>query len=153
MSWGYSGSVKSITPSLTEDNWTLDASVSGIGRLKEVSWSGESISSVAMQTRVARGNAEVTEVTAVTAFKHSGADTPANKILLISEYTTEPTLDAGDIVAESWNSHGGLFRWTSDPEDEVWLITGMTLDLISCRNTVGVGVSTYSVSWNEISSP
>lgn len=153
MPWGYNGTVKTITPSLTIDNWTLDAVLNGIGRLKEVSWGGEAVTSTAMQTRVARSNGEVGAQNLGDVAKLEGENVPANKLDFndnVGYATTHPTLEAADLISESWNAHGGLLRWLADPEEEIWLFTGMALDLISCRNSVGVAASSYSVKWLEI---
>lgn len=153
MPWGYSGSVISITPSTTDDNWTLDAVSAGIGKLKEVTAGGQATTSTAMQTRVARANGEAGGQTAGNVANLEGQGVPSNDIDLVTTYaTTQPTLAAGDLVSEGWNAHGGIFRWLADPEEEIWLITGQTLDLISCRNSAGVGTSTYTCKWTEISS-
>lgn len=152
MPWGYSGGVLSITPSTTDDNWTLDAVSAGIGKLKEVHWGGQATTSTAMATRVARSNGEVGAQTAGNVAKLEGQGVPTNDIDFVTTYaTTQPTLEAGDLFAESWNAHGGVIRWNADFEEEIWLITGQTLDLISCRNSVGTGTSSYSGKWTEIS--
>ena len=152
MPWGYSGSVRSITPSTTDDNYTLDAVSAGIGRLKEIHFGGEATTSTAMHTRVARANAEAGGQNLGNVAKMEGQGVPSNDIDFNLTYdTTQPTLNAADIYTESWNCHGGVFRWLADPEEEIWLITGQTLDLISCRNSVGVGTSSYSGKWLEIS--
>ena len=150
--WNYSGSVRSITPSLSDDNWTLDAVSAGIAKLKEVHWGGQATTSTAMHTRVARGNGEAGSGTGGNVAKLEGEGVPANDVDFNTTYaTTQPTLDAADIYTESWNAHGGVIRWIADPDEEIWLITGQTFDLISCRNSVGTATSSYSVKWGEIS--
>ena len=152
MPWAFSGSVLSITPSTTDDNWTLDAVSAGIGKLKEVHWGGQATTSTAMATRVARANGEAGAQTAGNVANLEGEGNPANVLDFVTTYaTTQPSLNAADIYGESWNDHGGVVRWLADPEEEVWVISGQTLDLISCRNSVGTGVSSYSGKWTEIS--
>lgn len=147
----YSGYVESITPSTIDDNWTLDAVDAGVGKLLEASWGGEAVSSTAMRTRIARSNGESGAQTTGNVMELSGENTPANNINFVETYaTTQPTLNNASLFALSWNAHGGVVRWVADPREEIWLITGQTLDLISCRNAVGTGVSTYGTIWSEI---
>ena len=153
MGWKYTGTVESITPDLGDDNWTLDAVSAGIAKLKEVFWGGESVASTAMRTRVARSNGEVGVLTAGNVAEHQGEQEGSNRVDFVTQNgyaTTQPALNAASLFALSWNSHGGLVRWVIDPEDDIWLITGQTFDLISCRNAVGVGTSSYGVIWEEI---
>jgi hypothetical protein len=152
MPWSYSGGVRSITPSTSDDNWTLDAVSAGIGKVKEFSWGGQATSSTAMQTRVSRANSEAGSLTTGNVANLEGQGVPTNDVDFVTTYgTTQPTLNAADIFSLSWNDHGGVVRWVADPEEEVWLITGQTLDLISCRNAVGTASSSYGVVWSEIS--
>lgn len=150
MPWGYKGHAESITPSLTVDNWALDAVDAGIGEIHEVHWGGEVVSSTAMMTRVARSDSQVGGQTNVAVAKVDGADAPANQIDFVTAYaTTQPTLETGSLLAIGWNAHGGMFRWVADHREEWFLATGETLDIISCRNAVGTGSSTYGVGWTE----
>lgn len=152
MPWGFSGSVIGITPSTTDDNWALDAVSAGIGKLKEVHFGGEATTSTAMRTRVSRANGEAGGQTGGNVANLEGEGNPANVLDFVTTYaTTQPTLNAADLYAESWNDHGGVIRWLADPEEEIWLISGQTLDLISCRNAAGTGTSSYSAKWTEIS--
>jgi hypothetical protein len=155
MPWTYSGTVESITPSTSDDNWTLDAVSAGVGKLKEVFWGGESTSSTAMRTRVARASGEAGTGTAGNVAKYEGQGAPANDIDFFTTYanggSAQPTLNAASLFALSWNNQGGVVRWLADVDEEIWLITGQTLDLISCRNAVGTGTSTYGTVWSEIS--
>lgn len=152
MPWGYGAKVRSITPSLTDDNFTLDVVSAGLAKLKEISWGGEATTSTAMATRVARSNGEAGAQTNGNVANLEGQGVPANDADLVTTYaTTQPTLNAADLYSESWNGHGGVVRWLADPEEEIWLITGQTLDLISCRNSVGVAVSSYGCMWLEVS--
>lgn len=151
MPWSFAASVNSITPSVSADNWTLDAVSGGIGKITRVQWGGEGTTSTAMQTRIARSNAEATPTTGDVA-NVEGEGNPTNVIDFVTSYSTPPTLNAADLFSLSWNNHGGIVLWQAfDDAEGWWLITGQTLDLISCRNSVGVGASTYGVSWKEIS--
>ena len=152
MAWSYSGNTGSITPSTSDDNWTLDAVDAGIGKVKEVYWGGEATTSTAMRTRISRANAEAGSQTNGNVSEFGGADQPANKVDFVTTYgTTQPTLASADLFAISWNAHGGVVRWLADPDEEIWLITGQTLDLISCRNSTGTATSSYGVIWQEFS--
>lgn len=154
MPWHYSGAVRSITPSTSDDNWTLDAvtPATAVGKLKEVWFTGQATSSAAVQTRVARSNGEAGSGTAGNVANLEGEGVPTNNIDFYTTYaSTQPSLNAADLFTASWNNHGGVVRWVADPEEEIWLMSGQSLDLISCRNSVGTGTSTYGCIWSEIS--
>ena len=72
----------------------------------------------------------------------------ANLITFGSPYaTTQPTLDAGDWYAESWNAHGGLVRYQAAvPGDELVIIGAKT---VSCRTVNGTSTSSYICKWRE----
>ena len=154
--WTYSGSTGAITPQVgntsVPSNWTLDAVDAGIGKIKEFYWGGGATTSTAMHTRVSRASGEVGGQTTGNVSEYGGADQPANKVNFVTSYaTTHPTLDAADIFSMSWNAHGGVVRWLADPDEEIWVQTGQTLDLITCKNTVGTATSSYGVIWSEFS--
>tara|TARA_R110000824_G_scaffold11293_6_gene49358 strand:- start:5155 stop:5610 length:456 start_codon:yes stop_codon:yes gene_type:complete len=149
--WTYSGNTGSITPATDADNWTLDAVSAGIGKVKEFYWGGEATTSTAMHTKVARSSGGSTLSVEVAGTEFGGQDQPANKLDFITDYGTEPTLNAsGTIFAISWNAHGGVVRWLADPDEEIWLVTGQTLNQMSCRNSVGTATSSYGVIWQEV---
>jgi len=142
----YTGSVPGISPSLADDNWTLDAGASESGKIIEVSWGGEVVVTTAMQTRVARSSAAAGAGTAGNITKIH-PNSPAALIDFFTTYaTTQPTLDAGDLFATSWNAHGGVVRWLAAPGEEFILIGAAT---ISCRNGAGIGLSSYHTVWAE----
>lgn len=145
----YGAYVRSITPSTTDDNIGVTAGSSKSGKIVEVSWGGESTTTTAMQTRVARSSGQTGATTAVTAAKlHPNA--PANGMVFESTFaTTQPTLDTGDLFTTSWNSHGGVVRWLAAPGEEFVIIGAATETVISCRNSVGTGVSTYGLVTEE----
>ena len=152
MPWMYSTGVRSITASNTDDNIALDAVSAGIGKVKEIHWGGEATTSTAMHTRLSRANGEAGAQTNGNVAKIEGEGVPTNDIDSVTTYaTTQPALNAADIYTESWNAHGGVIRWLADPEEEVWLITGQVLDILSCRNSVGTATSSYEIKWAEIS--
>lgn len=142
----YAGVVRSITPSLTDDNWTLNAAANEFAKVMEVHWGGEVTTSTAMCTRVAysSGSAGAETTGNVAELNEYG---PANLVSFVLTFaTTQPTLDAGDLFAESWNAHGGVVRWLAAPGEEFVLIGANS---ISCRNSVGTGTSTYGTIWEE----
>jgi hypothetical protein len=145
----YSGGVRSITPSTTDDNWTLSPAASESGKIIEVHWGGEVTTTTAMCTRVARSSGAAGAGTAGnTAKLHPNS--PTALIDFFTTYaTTQPTLDAGDLFAESWNAHGGVVRWLAAPGEEFVMIGAATPPTISCRNSVGTGASTYGTIWEE----
>lgn len=145
----YSGVVRSITPSTTDDNWGLTAGASESAKILEVHWGGESTTTTAMNTRVARSSGQAGAATAGNVAKLH-PNSPTNLLTFETTFlTTQPTLDAGDLWTESWNSHGGVVRWLASPGEEMIIIGAVTETVISCRNSVGVGVSTYGTIWNE----
>jgi hypothetical protein len=145
----YAGGVRSITPSTTDDNWALTAGASKSGKIIEVSWGGEATTSTAMCTRVARGSGQTGNTTAITnAKKHPNS--PSSGLVLGSTFaTTQPTLDAGDLFATSWNAHGGVIRWLAAPDEEFVIIGASTETVICNRNSVGTATSSYHTVWSE----
>lgn len=145
----YSGVVRSITPQTTDDNWFLTGGAGEFGRILEVHWGGEATTSTAMHTRIARSSGQSGAATAGNVAK-LGPNNPTNTLTFGTTFaTTQPTLDAGDLFAQSWNAHGGVVRWLAAPGEEFVLIGASTETVISCRNTVGTGTSTYGTIWEE----
>lgn len=141
----YGAYVRGIPPSVTDDNIGVTAGTGKSGKIIEVSWGGESTTTTAMQTRVARSSGQTGATTVVTAAKLH-PNSPANGMVFESTFaTTQPTLDTGDLFATSWNSHGGVVRWLAAPGEEFILIGAATETVISCRNGVGTGVSSYGL--------
>ena len=54
----YGISRTSVSPSITNDNWTLDAGFGKSGKVLEVTWGGELTTSTAMATRIARSSGQ-----------------------------------------------------------------------------------------------
>lgn len=140
----YFGTVLTKTPNLAEDNWGLDAVANEHGNIWEVKMSGQSVVTTAMETRVARSGSGTVPVAGDVEKRHPKSDT--NKIAFVKDWTVHPTLVAGSLFAESWNSHGGVIRWLASPGEEFVIIGA---EQISCRGVVGLGVSTYQVVWDE----
>lgn len=145
----YNGDVLGITPSNTDDNWILSAGASEIAWCKEANWGGEAVTTTAMRTRVARASGQAGALTVGNVAKGNPFG-GTNVISFGTTFaTTQPTLDAGDLFAQSWNAHGGVVRQLLDPEEEWILIGAATETLIVCRNALGTGVSSYGVAWRE----
>lgn len=146
----YTGAVRSITPATNDDNWFLTAGASESLRVLAVTFSGEATSSTAMHTRHARSSGQSGAATAGNVAK-AHPNSPTNVCTFGTTFaTTQPTLDAGDLLAESWNAHGGLMYWHAGAPDEEWVIIGAATEpVISCRNSVGTATSSYQVTWRE----
>jgi len=146
----YTGNDAGITPATTDDNWTLDAVATETGQILEVGWGGEATASTAMRTRLARGSgAAATPVVGTPGKRHPNS--VANLIAFTTGWTTQPTIDAvpQDLIpVQSWNAHGGVVRWLAAPGEEIVMIGGTNV-YICCRNAIGVGVSSYGVTWDE----
>lgn len=142
----YTGSRQSITPSLTNDNYTLVTGVAESGRVLEVSWGGEVTTSTLMNTRIARSSGQAgAETAGAVAKTHPNSAT--NLISFVTTFaTTQPTLDSGSLFQTSWNAHGGVVRWLAAPGEEFVLLPSAG---ISCRNGTGTALSSYHIIWEE----
>lgn len=150
MSGRYQGVVRGITPSTTDDNWTLAAGASELAVVTTVHWGGEVTTSTAVQTRVARSSGQTGNATLGNTERLHPYDPATNLVRFVTTFaTTQPTLEAGDLFAESWNAHGGVLRVRLDPGEEFVLIGAATELCVSCRNAVGTPASTYGVFWAE----
>ena len=142
----YSG-VVAKTPSLTVNNWAYETVAGDVGRILEVTAGGEATASTAMRTRWNRVSAVGTGARTAGDVQQLQISAPSNTHFFTTAYaTTEGTLAAGDLLSFSWNCHGGLIRWLAAPGEE-WI--AIAVEGISCRNAVGIGVSTYGVIWEE----
>lgn len=146
----YNGSVVSITPSTTDDNWFLAANASESCKVTAVSASGEATTSTAMATRHARAASQSGNTTAGNVEK-SHPNSATNLVSFGTTFaTTQPTLSAGNLLPFSWNCHGGIMYWHAGAPDEEWTLIGAATEtLIVSRNSVGTGVSTYTAHWRE----
>lgn len=146
----YTGSRLNRTPTGSQDEWTLDAASGEVGALYFVEAGGEVTSSAAMRTRWATSSGASGALSALTSILKTDPTQQAltNLIAFGSPYaTTQPTLDAGDWYAESWNAHGGLVRYQAAvPGDELIIIGPKT---VSCRTVNGTSTSSYICKWRE----
>ena len=142
----YLGHVLSITPVLANDNCALDAGASESGKIYEFRASGQSTATTAMATRLARTAGDGTVPVAGNVQKRHPTPAATNLIAFVSSWGGQPTLDPGGLLEESWNSFGGIVKWHAGPDEE-FIIIGA--EQISCRNSVGLGVSTYRMAWEE----
>lgn len=145
----YSGAVRSITPSLTDDNWALTAGASKSGKILELWCGGEATTSTAMCTRHARASGQTGASTAGNTEKMH-PNSPAKGFGFVTSFaTTQPTLENGDLWVTSWNAHGGVVRVLFAPGEEPVLIGATTELCIVSRNTVGTATSSYGCAWQE----
>lgn len=146
----YFGAVRSITPSTSDDNWFLAANASEMCAVFQAMVSGEATTSTAMHTRHARASGQSGNTTAGNVAK-ANPNSATNLVSFGTTFaTTQPTLDAGDLLAFSWNDHGGIMYWRAGSADEEWVLIGASTEtVISCRNTVGTGTSSYQCGWRE----
>ena len=145
----YTGTVRSITPSLTDDNWFLAANANESGKIIDIHWGGEAVTTTAMHTRTARGSAQSGNTTTGNVAKNH-PNSPGNLISFGTTFaTTQPTLDAGDLCSESWNCHGGVVRILFAPGEELYIIGASTETTICNRNSVGTATSSYTAVWQE----
>lgn len=147
--------VLNLTPTAGNDNWTADMGAASLtGRIIDFNWGGESTSTVAMRTRLARPTTNgVTKGTALVATKlhpTSAAAAIANGCVIA--WTTQPVLAANTaLFATGWNSHGGVVRWLAGPDEGFQMVGSATAGYgqISCRADSGVGLSDYGVIIEE----
>jgi hypothetical protein len=147
----YNGYVRSITASTTDDNWTVVGTAATMAcRVLSVAMSGEATTSTAMHTRHARSTGQNGTWTLGTTEK-SDPNSPAGQMSFATTFaTTQPTLSSGDLLAMSWNAHGGIMYWHSGSPDEEWFLIGASVNVnISSRNSVGTGTSSYGCSYRE----
>ncbi len=145
----YTGTRRSITPSTTNDNWTLCAGSGESLQVLEVTQGGETTTSTAACTRYARSSGQTGATSAGSVEKINPNHATARIAFATTFATTQPTLEAGDLFATSYNLHGGVIRWLAAPGEE-WILLGAATELcISSRNTVGTGTSSFHVIWME----
>jgi len=149
----YTGVRGSITPVLTNDNWTLHAASGESGKILEVHWGGEVTSTNQMETEIKRATTVGVTITAGTAGKVH-PNSPTNLLDFATGWTTQPVLTGGTgvgtLFGTSWNAHGGVVRWLAAPGEE-FIVIGMASAAasISCRNYVGTSISSYGLVWDE----
>lgn len=144
------------TPSLTNDNWTLDAVGTGVfGKIIAVGWGGSLTTSSGYRTRWVRPTAVATGgKTALTIGFHQPNYVTAAFTATSTFATTQPTLPAdpaGNLYATDWNGQGGLGILIMPLANPWWIVTGVLTGEFSCRNTKGIDASgsSYEVTWEE----
>lgn len=152
----FSGGVQSITPSTSDDNWTLEADTAGdVAMVRAFGWGGQLTTSTGFVTRwTPPMTAGVGAGTAITVAAHN-PNRGANIVPLYSTYaTTQPVLESAgvaDLHNQAWNAHGGL-GYIALPLAAPWIvINGVAQASISCRNTAGTTAtsSSYTVTFEE----
>src|SRR5262245_57876649 len=109
-----------ITPNTSTDNWTLAASANEAFRVLAVNCSGNTTTSANMSTQWARSTAQNGATTAITIAKADPLSASATIEAASSYASAQPNLDAGNLLAISWNAHGGIFHWHAGAPDEEW---------------------------------
>ncbi len=146
----YNGMTRSISSVTTDDNWTITAGASKSCRVLAVVASGELTTSTAMHTRHARSTGWDGATTAGNIEKAHPNSPTAGCGFATTFATTQPTLSAGDLLAFSWNAHGGIMYWHAGAPDEEWVLIGAATQVgISSRNTVGTTTTAYGATWRE----
>ena len=147
----YSGDRASITPSTGVANWVLETASGNSCLVKEVSWGGESTTSTAMRSRIARDSVVGTGSRTAGNTQKRDQHSPANATFFSTTYATlQPSIYAGALFGTSWNSHGGVIRWLAAPGEEFNIYdAGATTASLECRQDVGVGTSSYNVIWED----
>lgn len=147
----YSGDRASITPATGVANWVLETVAGAEANIIEVSWGGESTTSTAMRTRIARDSLVGTGARTAGNVQQGNQHSPANETFFSTTYATlQPSIYAGALFGTSWNSHGGVIRWLASPGESFQLYdAGATTASAEARQDVGVGVSSYDVVWQE----
>lgn len=147
----YNGFRGGITPSAGVANWVLEATATATGKVQEVTFGGETTTSTAMRTRIARDSAVGVGARTAGDVQKTNQLSPANGIFFSTTYaTTQPVIVAGALWGTSWNTHGGVVRWLAAPGEEfVMHHNGAANFSIECRADAGTGTSTYAVTWEE----
>ncbi len=155
----FSGNQGGFTPSLTNDNWTLDggATLGVFGRVTEFSWGGRLTTSSAYRTRWTRASTLGTGAGTAIANQPNNPNFTANAVSFFSTYaTTQPTLpaDPNNLHGQDWNAQGGV-GYIVLPLAQPWWVfgsgAGVNKQELNCRNIQGVDAngSSYGVVWQE----
>ena len=147
----YAGFISSATPVAGVANWILETVANVEALVKEVTFGGQSITSIAMQTRIARDTTVGGGTRTAGSVQKFDQHSPANLAFFSTSYSTAPSITAGALFGTSWNSHGGVVRWLADPAYVISAYDATTGNAgIECRADVGVGVSSYHLVWQEL---
>jgi hypothetical protein len=150
----FSNGVANFTPSLSADNFTLDASVTPLGLVGKVtafSWGGSGTTSIGYRTRWVRPTTKGITSTAIVV---GTPDLATPGMAFVSSYSTPPVLpteNVGNLHYQNWNVQGGN-GYIILADDSQWtIINGILQGSVSCRNLAGVdnGLSNYFINWQE----
>lgn len=147
----YGGFLSGVSPSVGVANWILET-VSGVElKVMEVSWGGETTTSTAMRTRIARDSAVGTGSRTAGNVQKLNNHSPANQGFFSTTYATlQPTIVAGALFGTSWNAHGGVIRWLAAPGEEFQIYDAAAANAsLECRADAGTATSSYHVVWEE----
>lgn len=146
----YSGFIQTLTPSSSDDNWTMDAIIDEYAEIIKMLVAGEETASAVIAGRIARSSSSAGGQSALIDVQNLHPHSNAASIELIATYvTTQPTLTAGAIIPYTLNAHGGVVVEIQDPNARPQVVG---LETVSCRNDVGVSAaeqSSYGITWHE----
>ena len=148
----YTGYRASITPATGVANAILETVATVEARVKEFGWGGESTTSTAMNTIVARDSIVGPGSRTAGNGQRSNMHGVVHAAFFSTTYATlQPTILAGALYGTSWNSHGGVIRWLAAPGEEFQIYdAGATTASLEVRAVVGVGTSSYHLIWDEM---
>lgn len=151
----FTGGQAGHTPSLTQDNWCLDANAANkMGQVTAIGWGGRLTTPVGYRTRWTRPTTIGSSTHTPIASAIHGPLLTVAPLLLLGTYVTAPVLatdPGGNLHSQDWNAFGGLGFVNLPIDTPWWLINAVLTGQISCRNVAGVDVagSSYEVSWKE----
>jgi hypothetical protein len=144
-----------FTPSLSVDNWVLDADSAGdVGFMSKYSWGGRDTVSSGYRTRWVRPTTNATSTfTAMTQAAGSPNGQPMCRVGTFATSAVLGTDPGGNLDAIDWNPLGGGGAIVL-PLDGRWLVVNAATvgyQQIVCRNVAGIGASltNYGGQWVE----
>lgn len=137
-----------FAPSAPGNNWVLEEIASHNCKIIEWEFGGETTTSTAMRTRIARDNGSVGSGarTSLTQSKYNPNSAAANAFVVSSYASTQPTAESGSLFGLAWNANGGAIRWSANPFEEPIIIGSSS---IICRQVIGTANSTYGLVFAE----
>ena len=148
----YTSYQASFTPSVSQDNYTLEANDAGDKALvKWVSWGGRLTVSTSYQTRWVRPTTAGSST--FTALATENANPRYSPLCRVGTFATAPSLPSAPdaLHLQDWNAHGGVGLIVLPLGAEWEIINGLLTNQLSCRNGVGTDAngSSYGISWEE----
>jgi len=143
-----------FTPSITADNWTLDADTAGdFCKVVSIGWGGRLNTATGYRTRWVRPSTAGVTSTAVFVLQPHTPGYATALCRVVQTWTTEPVLptDPENLHSQDWNAFGGLGYIVMPLSTPWWIVNGVLRSSISCRNVAGVDAngSGYTVTFEE----